>query len=67
MINYQELVFRLLLAVLLGGLVGLERERREWAAGLPKYPGTLPEYLFGLLTLILLFACLPFTLFKVSA
>jgi putative Mg2+ transporter-C (MgtC) family protein len=31
---HQEFLVRLLVAALLGGIVGLERERREWRAGL---------------------------------
>ncbi len=34
MITWQEMLTRLLIAALLGGLIGLERERKEWAAGL---------------------------------
>ena len=34
MIAHGEIVFRLAAAAALGGLVGLERERLEWAAGL---------------------------------
>ena len=34
MISPEELVLRLLVAAVLGGLVGLERERLEWAAGM---------------------------------
>jgi putative Mg2+ transporter-C (MgtC) family protein len=34
MIAWQETVFRLLIAVILGGLVGIERQRYDWAAGL---------------------------------
>jgi putative Mg2+ transporter-C (MgtC) family protein len=34
MISPQELVLRLVVAAVLGGLVGLERERLEWAAGM---------------------------------
>lgn len=34
MISHVELVFQLLLAGILGGLVGLERERKSWYAGL---------------------------------
>ena len=30
----MELVLRLVVAAVLGGLVGLERERLEWAAGM---------------------------------
>src|SRR5215210_7796077 len=34
MISPVELVLRLAVAAILGGLVGLERERLEWAAGM---------------------------------
>jgi putative Mg2+ transporter-C (MgtC) family protein len=34
MISPEELVLRLMVAAVLGGLVGLERERLEWAAGM---------------------------------
>lgn len=34
MITVPELLLRLFLALVLGGLVGLERERKEWVAGL---------------------------------
>jgi putative Mg2+ transporter-C (MgtC) family protein len=34
MISPEELVLRLLVVAVLGGLVGLERERLEWAAGM---------------------------------
>lgn len=34
MLSQSEIVLRLTLGVLLGGLVGLERERLEWVAGL---------------------------------
>ncbi|KRE96550.1 hypothetical protein ASG87_16285 [Frateuria sp. Soil773] len=34
MIDTWEILLRLLLAALLGGVIGLDRERREWAAGL---------------------------------
>lgn len=34
MISPVEVLERLLLATLLGGVIGIERERREWAAGL---------------------------------
>ena len=34
MISPEEMVLRLVVAVVLGGLVGLERERLEWAAGI---------------------------------
>jgi putative Mg2+ transporter-C (MgtC) family protein len=34
MISAEELVLRLVVAAILGGLVGLERERLEWAAGM---------------------------------
>lgn len=34
MLPWNEILLRLLLAALLGGLVGLERERKNWAAGL---------------------------------
>lgn len=34
MINWQEIVIRLALASILGALVGLERERKNWSAGL---------------------------------
>lgn len=34
MIQWQEIIIRLSLAAFFGGLVGLERERKDWAAGL---------------------------------
>lgn len=34
MINHVELLGRLLLAALLGSVIGFERERMNWAAGL---------------------------------
>lgn len=34
MISPEQMVLRLVVAVVLGGLVGLERERLEWAAGM---------------------------------
>jgi putative Mg2+ transporter-C (MgtC) family protein len=34
MLSWEETLIRLLLASLFGGLIGLERERKEWAAGL---------------------------------
>ncbi|MCO5232261.1 MAG: MgtC/SapB family protein [Chitinophagales bacterium] len=34
MINWSEIVVRLLLAALFGGFIGWERERKDWAAGL---------------------------------
>lgn len=34
MIEWSEILIRLLLACLFGGLVGLERERKSWAAGM---------------------------------
>ncbi len=34
MISWNEVLIRLSLAALFGGLIGLERERKEWAAGL---------------------------------
>ncbi len=34
MVNQYEMLLRLVLAVLLGGVIGLERERLQWAAGL---------------------------------
>jgi putative Mg2+ transporter-C (MgtC) family protein len=34
MLNYTELITRLLLASMLGSLIGFERERLSWAAGL---------------------------------
>ena len=34
MIPWSEILIRLLLAALFGGLVGLERERKSWAAGM---------------------------------
>ena len=34
MLEWYEILIRLLLASFLGGLVGLERERKSWAAGL---------------------------------
>lgn len=34
MLAWTEIIIRLFLASLLGGLIGLERERKDWAAGL---------------------------------
>lgn len=34
LINWNEIVIRLLLASLFGGFIGWERERKDWAAGL---------------------------------
>ena len=34
MISLEQIILRLVVAVVLGGLVGLERERLEWAAGM---------------------------------
>lgn len=34
MITWQEIITRLLIAVALGGVVGIERQRYDWAAGL---------------------------------
>jgi len=34
MLNQYELIARLLLAAFLGGVIGFERERISWAAGL---------------------------------
>lgn len=34
MLAYDQIIIRLLIAAVLGGVVGIERERREWAAGL---------------------------------
>ncbi|MBX7158267.1 MAG: MgtC/SapB family protein [Verrucomicrobiae bacterium] len=34
MLSYQEIILRLVTSAILGGIVGLERERLEWAAGL---------------------------------
>lgn len=34
MISHLEIIFQLSLAVILGGLIGLERERKSWFAGL---------------------------------
>ncbi|HNL83162.1 MAG TPA: MgtC/SapB family protein, partial [Chitinophagaceae bacterium] len=34
MLPYQEIIIRILLASFLGALIGLERERKHWAAGL---------------------------------
>ena len=34
MLPHHEIILRLVVAAILGGLVGLERERLEWAAGL---------------------------------
>lgn len=34
MIEWKEIVIRLLLAALFGAIIGLERERKNWAAGL---------------------------------
>jgi hypothetical protein len=37
MISPEQLVLELVMASVLGGLVGLERERLEWAAGMRTY------------------------------
>ncbi len=34
MISYKEIIIRLLLASFFGALIGLERERKDWAAGM---------------------------------
>jgi putative Mg2+ transporter-C (MgtC) family protein len=34
MIGYKEIIIRLLLAAIFGAIIGLERERKSWAAGL---------------------------------
>ena len=34
MLSNQEILLRLFLSAILGGLIGLERERLDWAAGL---------------------------------
>jgi putative Mg2+ transporter-C (MgtC) family protein len=34
MLNYREILLRLFLSALLGSVIGIERERLEWAAGL---------------------------------
>lgn len=34
MLSYQEIIIRLCLSALLGSIIGLERERLDWAAGL---------------------------------
>jgi putative Mg2+ transporter-C (MgtC) family protein len=34
MITWQEIILRLFLAAILGGAVGIDRARYEWAAGL---------------------------------
>ena len=34
MYSWEEILFRLFLASVFGGLIGLERERKEWAAGM---------------------------------
>lgn len=34
MLTYQEIVLRLFLSALLGSLIGIERERLDWVAGL---------------------------------
>ncbi len=34
MLTYQEIILRLFLAAILGGTIGLDRERLEWVAGL---------------------------------
>lgn len=39
MISWAEIVLRLSLASLFGALIGLERERRHWAAGLRTHDG----------------------------
>jgi putative Mg2+ transporter-C (MgtC) family protein len=37
MLDWQHLLTRLVLAAILGSVVGLERERKEWAAGLREH------------------------------
>lgn len=32
--SWEEIIFRLFLATVFGGLIGLERERKEWTAGM---------------------------------
>lgn len=34
MVNWQEILFRLFLAAVFGALIGLERERKDWTAGM---------------------------------
>lgn len=34
MVNWQEILFRLFLASVFGALIGLERERKDWTAGM---------------------------------
>ena len=34
MLNWEEILFRLFLASLFGALIGLERERKDWTAGM---------------------------------
>ena len=34
MLSWTEITIRLLLAAVLGGLIGIERERRVWVAGM---------------------------------
>ena len=34
MITWQETIIRLIIALIFGGLVGMERQRYDWAAGL---------------------------------
>lgn len=34
MVEWQEILFRLFLAALFGALIGLERERKDWTAGM---------------------------------
>lgn len=34
MISWETLLFRLVLATILGGIIGLERERKDWSAGM---------------------------------
>ena len=37
MLNYEEIVLRLFLSALLGSIIGIERERLDWVAGLRTY------------------------------
>ena len=34
MVTWQEMLFRLFLAAVFGALIGLERERKDWTAGM---------------------------------
>jgi len=37
--SWQEILFRLFLASIFGGLIGLERERKDWTAGMRTHDG----------------------------